>query len=100
MSHVCCLPVLQVYNKEGGAANWNDFMYNEFIVSAKKWNANLPHTIEAFFFKCGELDTVARIRSTRLQFLRAYHLQTSQVPLLCIDIGEWGDDGPFRLMSD
>ena len=103
--HVCCVcpPAYQVYDSQGGSSNWFEYRapYNEFIVHAKNWNDRLPNTIEAFYFHCGSFDPGPEnwIRSVRLAFLKEYSLESWKVPLLCLNIDQWGGNGPFQLRS-
>ena len=64
--------------------------YNEILVDGAHWTAHLPHTIEAFFGTEGHMD-LARIVHAR--FLRAFQLDTEQVPLLTFREHQW--EQPF-----
>lgn len=66
--------------------------YNEVIVDAAAWQRRLPHTVEAFFFVEGGGDERA-MREAHAQFLDAFGLEASQVPLL--RMRPWSWDEPF-----
>ena len=69
--------------------------YNEIVVSAVYWNARLPHTIEAFFYLCGNTQAMTHSRNVHAAFLRQFQLTAQDVPLLCLDSGNW--DHPFSI---
>ena len=107
---VCnCMSALQVYDREGaGDSNWiHGREYNEFIVSATQWNKNLPHTIEAFFYRCAphahpseeREASMAAAHSMRTLFLEAYNLPSWRAPIVCINTRKWGGTGPFELIQ-
>ena len=92
-------PPPQVYVNHGGRADWNQqrFKYNEYIVSAKHWNDRLPHTIQAVYFYCDDDYAEEQAREKRTELLRAFSLDGSVVPLVCINSWNW--DAPFELRS-
>lgn len=76
--------------------------YNEAIVDGWSWNANLPNTIEAFFYLEGsgveETSDHGRgqagyARDAHERFLQEYGLTEMEVPLLRFDPSRW--DAPF-----
>ena len=98
--HVCA----QVYDREANYPNiYTGGRYNEFIVSATQWNRILPHTIEAFYYRCVRNSppsrTSSKILNIRENFLKAYRLPSWKVPLLCLDTTKWGGTGPFKLIQ-
>ena len=72
--------------------------YNEASVDGWSWNANLPRTVEAFFYlenvgTAGQ-GQVSYARDAHSRFLREYGVTDFEVPLLGFDPARW--DAPFR----
>ena len=60
--------------------------YNEPILSAKKWQDSLPHTILACFYPSyARADQQQHARTIHQAFLRRYRLTWQQVPLVVYD---------------
>jgi len=75
--------------------------YNEVVLNSGKLNAQLPHTIEAWFvvdeaFAHGDGVGVNAVRAHQ-DFLHAYGLSADEVPLLKLSPGTW--DEPFSLLQ-
>ena len=70
--------------------------YNEVVLESRRWEANLPQAVQAFFFIRGASDEAA-IRRAHANFLAEYSLAAQEVPLLQLDPGRWDD--PFELVQ-
>eukprot|EP00966_Prymnesium_polylepis_P212969 4932283-Prymnesium_polylepis.2 len=67
-----------------GQANTGQMFYNEIIVSAMSWRANVAGTVEAIFGDCNAYQ----------RFLTRYKLDESEHPCLRLAPSDW--DSPFH----
>jgi hypothetical protein len=79
-------------------AEGNERGYNELVFSFDVWSAQLPATVEAFFYplaaECARVDDCeARTRRAHHAFTAAY--PQSAVPLLTLDPTDW--HAPFAV---
>ena len=56
--------------------------HNEVVLDSKDWGANLPHSVEAFFYPAGCIMCERTVREVHCQFLAAYDLTACDVPLV------------------
>jgi len=87
----------QVYSTYGGHSNWIQWKYNEYILNATHWNANLPSTIQAIFYICGNGNSEQRARKLRTNFMHAYDVESRRAPLVCFNWDDW--ETPFTLID-
>ena len=81
----------QVYVQHGGHANWNIWGWNEYVVSAPRWNQGLPWIIQAIFYVCGNTNARNSAYLKRGDFLRAYpELERWRVPVVCLNLRNGG----------
>ena len=71
--------------------------YNEIIVDGSYWTAHLPCAIEAFVIDASQGDGNLA-RQQRREFLDAYNLTNTSVPLVAFDASDWQE--PFSLVED
>ena len=56
--------------------------YNEVVLDSKDWGANLPHSVDAFFYPVGCIMCERTVREVHCRFLAAYDLTACDVPLV------------------
>ena len=76
--------------------------FNEFVLDAAYSETNLPHSVEAFFYPLSEKCLLsrhckARARQVHATFLAEYRLDDASVPLLGLQLDDWG--APFVVVE-
>ena len=94
------LELHEQFGRGYGSPGWHSG-YNEVIVSSHKFNARLPHAIEAFFVlheqEAHEDGAGINVAKARQDFLTLYKLPAEDVPLLLLDPANWPE--PFTVLS-
>ena len=73
--------------------------YNEIIVDSRRWDDNLPESVEFLYYGTDDPALVKQARDTHKLFLETYasryRLTADDFPLLILDKGNW--ETPFRI---
>eukprot|EP01052_Picozoa_sp_SAG31_P029022 SAG31_NODE_2852_length_4995_cov_42.074551_2_plen_1180_part_00 len=93
MHHQCAWPadeLSHMLHVQQGHGEGTGTPYNELILSASTWVANLPGSIEAVFYPagCGP-ECEAAARQTHAAFIARYPEAASTTPLLELDVTNW-----------
>lgn len=71
--------------------------YNEIVLSGATWQSSLPGLIQAFYFPVGGMSAEEKVRKHHQNFLTAFGLESSLVPLLRLDLAN--RQIPFQLVD-